>query len=100
MCGDCVTACPRGAARYRFSWSRLIGVKSGLAERWRLRLEAAGRTRGFAHGCARTLDELSSAQALMTTSGFTIGMVITSSFSVQTVTRFFHLITTGSFLLT
>jgi ferredoxin-type protein NapH len=99
MCGECVTACPKGAARYRFAWSRLPGLPSGLAERWRLRLEEAGKTRGFAHGLARALDELSSAQALMTTSGFTIGMIISSSFSVETVARFIQLVSTGSFLL-
>lgn len=99
MCGECVTACPKGAARYRFAWSRFLRVPSGLAERWRLKQEALGKTRGLAHGVARTLDELSSAQALMTTNGFIIGMIITSSFSVQTVARFIHLISTGSFLL-
>ncbi len=98
MCGECVTACPRGAARYRFAWSRLLGVESGLAEKWRRRLEDAGKTRGAAHGLARMLDELSSAQALMTTSGFAIGMIFTSSFSVQTVARSIHFLSTGSFL--
>jgi hypothetical protein len=35
----------------------------------------------------------------MTTSGFTIGMIISSSFSVETVARFIQLVSTGSFLL-
>ncbi len=98
MCGECVTVCSRGAARYRFAWSRILSAR-GLAEKWRLRMEAAGKTRGFAHGLARALDELSSAQALMTTSGFIIGMIISSSFSVETVAGLIRLVTTGSFPL-
>jgi ferredoxin-type protein NapH len=97
-CGECVTACPTGAAGYRFSWSRACGSPRGLAARWRQRLAGAGKTRGLLPGLARALEELASPRALMTTSGFTIGMIICGSFSVETVARFLHLLTTGSFL--
>jgi ferredoxin-type protein NapH len=97
-CGECVASCPEGAIRWRFWWSRFL-ESPGLAPNWRARLEASGRTGGFAHGLARFLEEIASPQALVTTSGFTIGMIITSSFSVDTITRIIHLITTGSFVV-
>jgi ferredoxin-type protein NapH len=96
MCGECVTACPSRAAGYRFAWSRACGAREGGG--WQARLAARGKTQGFAFGLARTLSELASPQALVTTSGFIIGMIITGSFSVGTVGRFIHLLATGSFL--
>ncbi len=61
--------------------------------------EAKGKANGFLHGLVRTLDELLSPQALMTTTGFTMGMVILGFFSIGTVSRLVNLLTTGSFLL-
>ena len=99
LCGECVAACSRQALAYQFAWSRACGTPKSLAAGWLERLNARGITRGLRVGAARFLLDVFSPRALMSTTAFTIGMIICGSFTVGTVARVIHLFTTGSFLL-
>jgi ferredoxin-type protein NapH len=98
-CGECVTVCPKRAARYFFVWKKGCGQDGGRMAGLRERLGQGGRAGRFIAALLLAAEELLSPRALLTTTGFTIGMIVAGSFATGTVARIMHLLATGSFLL-
>jgi ferredoxin len=106
-CGECFAACPKGAIDYRFAWAKGCGTGAGGVKALETRVRAAIERRGgkgagslkAAAGALSVIDELFSARALMTFSGFLIGSIIGGSFATGTLLRLWNLVTAGSFLL-
>jgi len=81
-CGTCFSSCPRGA----------IGYESRIKSR-------GSSTKGPVRWGKAFLDALLSPSLLFPFTALSFGMIISSSFSAETMTRLVRLVTTGSFLL-
>jgi polyferredoxin len=98
-CGECAKVCEKGAIGYSFAWSKACGNPRGLAQTLRERVKGEGIAARIARALLTGLDEVASPKALLVTTGFTIGAIVSGSFASGTILRLWHLVSTGSFLL-
>jgi len=102
-CGRCFNACPKGAIGYRARHARSgLDIWSTLASRARTKGEASAGL-GFAYraltAALETLSALLSPALLFPFTALSFGMIISTGFSAQTMTRLVNLIVSGSFSL-
>jgi ferredoxin len=85
-CGVCFSSCPKGAISFE-SRIKLRGAATKRPARW---------GQGFLEVF---LDSLLSPALLFPFTALSFGMIISSGFSAETMSRLVRLVTTGSFLL-
>lgn len=100
-CGRCFDACPKGALGYKVRHTKSgLDLWSALAVRVRAKSEATAYF-GFAYhaleAALETLSALLSPALLFPFTGLSFGMIISTGFSSQTMTRLVNLIVSGSF---
>jgi polyferredoxin len=100
-CGRCFDACPKGALGYKVRHTKSgLDLWSALAVRVRAKSEASAYF-GFAYralaAAFETLSALLSPALLFPFTALSFGMIISTGFSSQTMTRLVNLIVSGSF---
>jgi ferredoxin len=91
-CGECMDICPKGAISYVFALSKTPKPSDKPAEKKGVLNKALRRA-------LISFKEIISPRALLSFSGFTIGMILSSGFGLGTVHRLLNLFVNGSFLL-
>ena len=97
-CGECMDCCPKGAIDYQFAFAKTPKNAVWLNLAKRLAGSRGVLKKTFA-GILISFNEVISPRALLSFSGFTIGMIISTAFGLGTIHRLLNLIVNGSFLL-